>query len=232
MKELNKVFIALDQMSVDTALEFCQKNSSWISHLKIGLELFLLGGQPFLQEILKIKDFKIFLDLKLHDIPQTVYGAIRSLSLSLDESSIDYLTIHLSGGSEMINKALEARNHYLPNTKLLGVSLLTSLDEKEIKNIFNKDREGTFLRLSEFANQSGLDGIILSPRELEVAAKNKQLLKVCPGIRFANDHQDDQKRTMTPKDALTNGADFLVMGRSLTRCPSEKEKVQKLQSLS
>ena len=224
MNCLDRIFVALDQMTDQEAYSFLECQNQ-LTHYKIGLELYLRYGRPFIEYLTKKYPFKIFLDLKLHDIPQTVGRSIRSL----EGLNIHFLTLHLSGGKEMAKQAIRARNEYCPQVKLLGVGYLTSLKESELPEIFGPGKYCP-ASLAQKAELWGLDGLICSPWELD-ALKEVKVLKVCPGIRFFGDPLDDQSRVADPKEAFDKGADYIVMGRSLTRTNDLFQRIEKLASL-
>lgn len=226
---LSRSILALDNMSYEELNNFLESNPSDIPTLKIGLELFCLHGPSIVKEIREKYRKTIFLDLKLHDIPNTVAKAIRSLE-GLD---VEFLTIHLSGGEEMINKALESAKTYLPNTKLLGVSYLTSLDEKDFSQNWGVNKDGIedqFKKLFSIASKTKIHGIVCSPLEAKMMKEiDSNILTVCPGIRFedqiSSGNIQDQKRVLSPLQALTQGADYMVIGRPLTQAQNFNERV-------
>tara|TARA_R110000868_G_scaffold38661_6_gene135134 strand:- start:13151 stop:13837 length:687 start_codon:yes stop_codon:yes gene_type:complete len=218
MKTAQKVFVALDNMERDQVLELLPKISTKVGGIKIGLEMYLRFGRDFLLEAKKKFDGEIFLDLKLHDIPNTVAKAIQGLS----GLPISFLTIHASGGQAMMQAALEAQKQYLPSTTLLAVTILTSLDDTETQSVYQTGRRDSFKRLfSEIEKVSGL-GVVCSAAELEFISNNK-IVTMVPGIRFEHEINSgkvqDQKSVFTPAQALEKGASFLVMGRSITQAP-------------
>lgn len=219
----NKIAVALDQMNEIEAIEFVKKTKDDLGFYKIGLELFLRGGKDFVKKIEK-ENVRLFLDLKLHDIPTTVEKSIQSLS----DLSIDFLTVHLTGGRSMLEKSLEAQKKYLPHTKILGVSYLTSLSEKELFETYQIDdlnsKESAFKNLFSLAQSCGVHGVVHSGLELEIA-NEYPFISVCPGIRFLEEiektNTQDQKRVLDPKSALSFTSSkkevILVIGRSLTQ---------------
>lgn len=224
---MDKVVVALDNFSKEDLKKFLGKYGSHFKTIKIGLELFNRYGRKYIEDISKKYELEVFLDLKLHDIPSTVYKAIRSL----EGLSIKFLTIHLSGGEEMIKNAMFARDNYLPNTKLLGVTLLTSLNDEDISTIYHSETEAAFSGLYNLAKKTRIDGVVLSGHELSLARAidhnyQHNTLKVCPGIRFEGDESVDQARVMAPKDAFHNGANYLVIGRSITENPKVLDNIQ------
>jgi orotidine-5'-phosphate decarboxylase len=228
MKQADRIIVALDQMSEEEIAIFLDKTKGQISKVKIGLELFLKYGPTLIKRIFDRHQVGIFLDLKLHDIPTTVQMAIRSLK----DLPIEFLTVHLGGGEEMLNKTMAEARLSLPNTKILGVSFLTCLAEEDLKNIYGiEDSRQAFIRLFELAHLAQLNGIICSPYEVElVKAINSRLLALTPGIRFSDDiSKTDQKRVASPIEAFKLGADYLVMGRSLTKADDLNRRLLELQ---
>ena len=236
MKDLKKIMVALDNMSEQEIFSFLDKTSGEIVTVKIGLEMFCKYGPQFIHSIYDKYKSDIFLDLKLHDIPNTVKKSIHALK----DLPIKFLTIHLSGGSNMIDAAMEAARESLPDTKILGVSFLTSLDEKELEHIFgfsSTQVPTAFQRLFSIALKSSIDGVVLSAIELAMVKKleieyGREVIKVCPGIRFQDEIEKnqigDQKRVLSPHAAFTKGANFLVMGRSLTTSKNLSIRINEL----
>jgi orotidine-5'-phosphate decarboxylase len=162
------------------------------------------------------KGFKIFLDLKLHDIPNTVKKSIKGL-VSLP---IDMMTIHTSGGLEMMKAAKKAADG--TDIKVFGVTALTSLSDEDTSLIFKRTAAEQVNAMLDLAEQAGIDGVVCSPHELSLVTKRESLLSITPGIRL-KDSNDDQNRVMTPKDALKQGANFLVIGRPITEARNIKK---------
>lgn len=237
---MKKIVVALDNLSEEEIFSFLSK---WPSDhkptVKIGLEMFCLKGPEFIKRVYNRCGVDIFLDLKLHDIPQTVKKAIKSL----EGLPITLLTVHLSGGKKMLEMAQEQAKVSLPNTTILGVSYLTSLgafDFSEIWGIKEDQIGSAFERLFNLAFTSGIGGVVSSPLELEQLKAleekhGRKLVKVTPGIRFADEisggNTQDQKRVEPPDSALDKGADFLVIGRSLTRSENLSERIETLKKL-
>jgi len=218
---IKKTIVALDQMSKDE-INNLMPTLKPFEIFKLGLEVFNAYGKDLVHDFSTQYQKKIFLDLKLHDIPKTVERAIASLH-GLD---IQYLTIHLSGGENMIQSAMNARDRFLPSTKILGVSYLTSLGKNDFKEIYSLEAEQIeeqFFRIFRLAAKSQLDGLISSAHEISIIKKvesltNHQFLKVTPAIRMPGFSQmHDQQRVMTPRDAFSQGSDLIVMGRSITQ---------------
>ena len=233
----NNVAVALDQMSTEVALNFVKETHHELGFYKVGLELFFAGGKELIYK-LKEYNIKIFLDLKLHDIPTTVAKSIQSLK----DLEVDYLTLHLTGGPEMLKAAFTARNSYMPNTKLLGVSFLTSLDHHELASVYglkDQDLKTTgFRNLFQIAKDHHIDGVVHSGEELALS-NEFPFISVCPGIRFLDEithaKVQDQKRVLDPASALNeinkNREIILVIGRSLTQCNLE-ERSQRIKYLN
>ncbi len=228
---MDRVYVALDQMNHEEMVNLLLSSHGKIKNIKIGLEAYLKYGSGFLISIHKQFQVNIFLDLKLHDIPVTVSKAIASLS----GLPVSFLTIHLTGGKEMIIEALKARDQYLPNTKILGVSFLTSLDNQNLNEMFNIDlNEKAFERLFKLANETKIDGIVCSPNEVKMLKNiNSNIITMTPGVRFqfeidAGKNIGDQKRVASVEWALKNQCDYVVMGRSLTKTNGIEEFNQRI----
>lgn len=230
MSKLDKIIVALDQMSLDEIDQFLRQKENDLPFVKIGLELFVKYGPDLVHKISLEYKKKIFLDLKLHDIPVTVAKAISSLK----NLPIDFLTVHLSGGEAMLKAAMAEARMSIPQCKVLGVSFLTSLEAKDLNDLFGiTNTEEAFLRLFKTASDSGIDGIVSSPHEVGLLKKHyPHLLSVTPGIRFRDEIESaqvqDQKRVMDPKEAFNAGSDYLVMGRSLTKTQNLSERLRLL----
>ena len=200
-----RLIVALDFKNFDEMSKFAEKLDPNKCIVKVGLQLFISDGLRVL-DYLSDKGFDIFLDLKLHDIPNTVMKAIEQIT----KFNVLMTTIHLQGGLEMIKAAIEVKKQ----TKLIGVSLLTSLDTTDTEVMYGNQLNDQFIKLLKVAEQSEIDGIVCSPKELQSITTNK-LIKVVPGIRNSK-LADDQKRVMTAKEAYENGADYIVVGRPIT----------------
>lgn len=209
------VFCALDTPNIEKALQLAQKLKGNIAGLKIGLEFFMANG-PLSFKSFSDLDVPLFLDVKLHDIPNTVKGAIESL-LPLEP---DFITIHTSGGAAMMKAAADAAAKAKGRRpKLLGVTVLTSLDSEDLAQV-GQDTDSTAQakRLALLAKNSGLDGIICSPAEAKALreACGPDFILMVPGIRPSWAATGDQKRVTTPKEAMEAGATYLVIGRPIT----------------
>ena len=210
-----KIFIACDTSDLkklDKIIRQSQTTKLRISY-KIGLEFFLSPkGRNFFS---KLNNKKIFLDLKLNDIPNTCVAAIHSLK---DLKKISYLTVHVNGGLDMLKAIKKASKKVNKNLKILGVTILTSFSNSSIKKIgHTKSIKELVKKQAALAKLAKLDGIVCSGHEVKFLKKIcKNMEIVTPGIRLVGDNKGDQKRVMTPKQAFKNGATSIVMGRSLT----------------
>jgi orotidine-5'-phosphate decarboxylase len=211
------VIVALDFPSAKEVYSFLDKFDDEKPFVKIGMELFYAEGPEIVREIKK-RGHKIFLDLKLHDIPNTIMKAMASLS-KLD---VDMCNLHASGGSEMMKWALKGLTRG-DGTRpiLIAVTQLTSTDDKMLKEelLINETMEKTVESYALNAKNSGLDGVVCSPLEAAKvhSACGKDFLTVTPGVRFAGCEKGDQKRVMTPAEAKKIGSDYIVVGRPITQ---------------
>jgi orotidine-5'-phosphate decarboxylase len=206
-----RIIVAIDTYDLEEANAILDQLNPNLCKIKIGSVVFNSLGKSFLQEV-SSRGFKIFLDLKLHDIPNTVHEAI----LGFHDCSIDMLTVHLSGGEEMLKKAMLAGKSI--NAKVIGVSILTSLEELDTMALFDNKLDHQIRNLFEIAVKANLDGVVCSPHELEMSNTilNSDSIKITPGIRDIK-VEDDQARTMNAKEAIEQGATFLVIGRPITQ---------------
>lgn len=214
------VFCAMDVDCRDKALALVKKLSPLPVGFKLGLEFFNAEGLSGVKAVRDaVPDHPLFLDLKLHDIPNTVDHALRAVL----RAHPDYITVHASGGTAMMRAAAEAaRQAGEHRPKILGVTVLTHLDDQDLAATGQgNSTRAQVARLAKLAASSGLDGVICSPHEIADlrALLPADFLLVVPGIRPADTAQDDQKRTMTPKEASSLGANHLVIGRPITRAP-------------
>lgn len=227
----NPIFCAIDTKEVHHAKQLCQQISPYIGGVKLGLEFFVANGVEGVKEVVKGLDLPLFLDLKFHDIPNTVAQAVRS---SIKELDISILTLHITGGKNMIQQALEAahdESSKLGKTPPLiaGVTILTSMDQQDLKDTgISHTVEEQVSELARFAKKSGLEGVVCSAMELSSIKEQcgKEFKTIVPGIRPEGSSCDDQNRIMTPKQALNLGADYLVIGRPITKSnnPAEAAK--------
>ena len=215
----NTIFVACDTTNISKIIKIIDetRNPKLKIGYKFGLEfLNSKNGRAFLS---KIKKKIIFADLKLHDIPNTCSSAIKAVK----DLNIAYLTIHISSGLE----ALKAAKKVSGKIKLVGVTILTSLDNKALREIgFNKDVKKLVLDQAKLAHKANLDAIVCSAQEVKIVKKVFKKEIITPGIRFSS-NTNDQKRTLTPKEAYRNGADWIVIGRDITK-GNIKRNVEKL----
>jgi orotidine-5'-phosphate decarboxylase len=211
---VSQLCLALDVPTIEHAESLVGRTAEVFDVYKIGLELFSAHGWHGVERIKACGAQSIFLDLKLHDIPRTVARSIAAMA----NREVEFLTVHLSGGAEMLKESQRAAADIGLN--LLGVSILTSLDASDMATIgLNGNLIDNVLNRCRLASEAGIYGVVSSPLE---AARIKSelgqaLCCVTPGIRFAHDAVGDQKRVMTPEKAIENGADMLVIGRSVTQ---------------
>lgn len=217
MHENNRIIVALDFADKQSADDFLAKTNQEFYALKIGKNLFTQYGPDYVRELIA-KGFKIFLDLKFHDIPKTVFDACTAAA----NLGVWMLNVHVSGGVEMMKAARRAIDQFPPENRplLIGVTLLTSLDENDLLLLGIHDSvENTVLRMAKQAKACGLDGVVCSANEAPLLKKEcgNDFLLITPGIRLEADSTDDQKRVVTPSVAFANGADYIVIGRSITK---------------
>ena len=203
------IIVAIDENNFKKASELINKLDPKKCMVKIGSVAFNSIGHEIIYYAAD-QGFKIFLDLKLHDIPNTVKKSIQGLA----SLPIKMLTIHTSGGKDMMMAAMEAASR--TQIKVFGVTALTSLSDDETNEIFQRTSSEQVNAMLDLAESAGIDGIVCSPHELKLVKKRGNLLSITPGIRL-QDSNDDQKRVMTPKEAINLGADYLVIGRPITQ---------------
>lgn len=227
MPKHNPVFCALDTSRADQALAWAKEIAGHVGGLKVGLEFFLANGVSGYRQIADL-GLPIFLDVKLHDIPNTVRGGIGSL-LPLQPA---FITVHTSGGGAMMAAAAEAAAKAGANRpKLLGVTVLTSLDTADLTAVGQSaDVPQQVTRLARLAQQSGLDGVICSPAEVALLRKacGPDFILMVPGIRPPWAASQDQKRVMTPAEAMAAGATYLVVGRPITGAEDRNAAAKRL----
>ena len=219
----DKIIVALDLPTKTAALELVTQLGDQISFFKIGLQLYTAEGPEIVRAVIAA-GAKVFLDLKLHDIPNTVAKAVESAA----NLGVQMLTIHLSGGSEMIRAATGARPK---NISILGVSVLTSATEQTLREIGISDKvDSQVLRLAKLGVEAEIDGIVASPHEIKAlrAEFGEKIKIVVQGIRPSWAEPGDQKRFMTPRQAVDAGADYIGIGRPITTHPRPREALAKI----
>ena len=214
------IIVAIDEINFKKASDIIDNLDSDKCMLKIGSVAFNSIGDEIIFYAAK-KGFDIFLDLKLHDIPNTVKKSIEGLI----SFPIKMLTIHTSGGKEMMIAAMEAVSG--TDIKIFGVTTLTSLNDEDTSEIFQRTTAEQVTVMLDLAESSGIDGVVCSPHELEFVTKRQSLMSITPGIRM-KDSNDDQKRVMTPKEAVDLGADYLVIGRPITKSMDIKKSLNEI----
>ena len=211
------IILAVDTPELATAISWVKATQESVSVYKLGLEFFLTFGSDGVKAIKDVTDSDIFLDLKLHDIPHTVSGAAKAVS----HLAPRFLTVHASGGEAMIKAAVKAS----PGTHITGVTILTSLSEEDVTNIgFKHNALDSAVGLATIAVNAGAGAIVCSPLEITSirAAVGTSPIIITPGVRPADSASgDDQVRTMTPKAAITSGANYVVIGRPITQSWSQ-----------
>jgi len=211
----DRLIVALDFPSAAESLAFVSRLGGSCRWFKLGLELYCAAGNGLVDE-LRGRGFEVFLDLKLHDIPNTVAGAVRSVA----GTGASLLTIHAGGGSAMMQAAAEAAGAIVGAPRLLAVTVLTSMDAAELAGVgVNASAAEQVMRLARLARASGIDGMVCSPEEVAAlrADLGSEVMLVTPGIRSAGDAVGDQRRIATPETAIAMGASKLVVGRPITQ---------------
>lgn len=231
MEPKDKLIVALDVDTRDEALKLVAALKESVGLFKIGLELFTLYGPDIVDDIKKAGG-NVFLDLKFHDIPNTV---ARSASAAV-KLGVSMFSVHALGGYDMMKKAGEAAKSTADEMKtarpkVLAVTILTSMDAGSIKKVgIEESLESEVLSLAKSAKEAWLDGVVASPAEVKALRKamGNNFLIVTPGVRPLWASHDDQRRVATPLEAFSNGADYIVVGRPITGAPKPKEAVKKL----
>jgi len=210
---VNKIILALDTTNLEEAINITKKIKHKIFTVKIGLEFFNANGKEGIKKFNELGINNLMLDLKLKDIPETVYKAIKAL----DNIEFGFLTIHGQGGKSMIEKAKKAASEIKPKPSIMMVTILTALDDKDLKDMgIDKTVGKQVEKLAKIAKDTNV-GVICSGHEAKIVRKiiGNDLLIFTPGIRMTRDSSDDQKRICTPVESIKNGADKIIMGRSL-----------------
>ena len=223
-----EVILALDVESRAKAEHILEKTGDDLKWVKIGLQTYLRDGDSFLKDV-SASGKSIFLDLKLHDIPNTMVKAIESLS----SLPIKMLTLHSTAGPEALEKCAQVAKEFIPDTQLLAVTVLTSMNQANLNAIgVNIDISEQVDNLAKMSIESGINGIVSSPLEL-VRLRPKlppKTIFVTPGIRPVGSSSGDQKRIMTPKQAAQSGANFLVIGRPILQAVEPKKTLLEIQA--
>ncbi len=233
MPAREKLILALDVGEPGYALEIVERFGDWVTTFKVGLELFLSGGPDIVRRIQE-RGKKVFLDLKFHDIPNTVVKS----SLAATRLGVSMFNLHASGGFEMMKRAKDAvvetcLRENLPRPKIVAVTVLTSISQEEFRKEmgFQHSLRTHVKHLSSLAHRAGLDGVVASGHEVSMIRNSfgKGFVIVTPGIRPSWSPPDDQMRAMTPKEAIRNGADYIVVGRAVL---SQKDPEKAIELIS
>ena len=220
----NRIIIPLD-LDYSQAINIAKTLDPNICRLKVGSQLFTSSGPRVIKELHSL-GFDIFLDLKFHDIPNTVHESVKSAA----DLGVWMVNVHASGGSKMLEASNKALLGYENPPLLIGVTVLTSLSEEEIKEIGLKGIQGQVLQLAGLVKDNGLDGVVCAASDT-TAIKSKfgeDFLAVTPGIRPENSNTNDQSRVATPSEAIKNGSDYLVIGRPVTGSKNPKDVLEKI----
>ena len=222
-----KLIVALDVETPSVALELVRQLHSVAGMFKVGSQLFTSAGPQIVKDIIALNS-KVFLDLKFHDIPHQVAGAAQAAA----ELGVSLFTVHASGGSEMLSRAVEAATG---RSKVLAISVLTSIDAAILSQIgVTSSPEEAVVQLVKLAEASGVDGVVASPREIKTIRgeiSRPEFLVVTPGIRpatSASNTNEDQKRVATPAAAIADGASYLVVGRPITGAPDPVQAAEEI----
>jgi len=218
----DKIIVALDTQSPAELDNLIFELKDTASYVKIGMELYYTFGNPIIKRM-KDSGFKVFLDLKMHDIPTTVYKAAKTLA----KNGVDMLNVHAAGGIEMMKAALEGVNEINDESILIAVTQLTSTDQNILNNelYIPGNINNVILAYAQTTYQAGLAGVVCSAHEVKMLKENIGIDFKCitPGIRPQGLDANDQKRIMTPKEAISMGTDYMVIGRAITQAASPKE---------
>jgi orotidine-5'-phosphate decarboxylase len=209
------IIVALDYDSSDKALTLARQLDPSLCLVKVGKELFTRAGPALIHELHDL-GLQVFLDLKYHDIPNTVAAAVRAAA----DLGVWMVNVHASGGSRMMIAAREAIEGHASRPLLIGVTVLTSMSAEDLRELgWNGSAEERVAQLAELAANSGLDGVVCSAQESTMLRQQRgdNFALVTPGIRLAGDAAGDQRRVVTPADAMAGGSDYLVIGRSITQ---------------
>ena len=227
----DRLIVALDVPDRDSALRLVEQLSGAVGMFKIGSQLFTAEGPQLVREVVASGE-RVFLDLKFHDIPNTVAGAVESAA----RLAVSILNVHTLGGSEMMRAAAHAVGDrglmWITRPAVLGVTVLTSMDRTDLADVgITSDLRAEVVRLATLARDSGLDGIVASPHEIRLIREcitAERFIILTPGIRPAWSEQRDQKRIAAPADAIREGADFIVIGRAITDSPDPRAAADRI----
>lgn len=224
-----RIIVVLDYPTAADALTLVSRLDPRLCRVKVGKELFTAAGPTVVEQLMR-RGFEVFLDLKYHDIPHTVAGACRAAA----RLGVWMVNVHASGGRSMLAAAREAIDREAHRPLLIGVTVLTSMASADLAAIgVMSDAPTQVRRLAAICHEAGLDGVVCSAEEAPMLTREfgagRTFLKVTPGIRLAGDAKGDQQRVVTPVDAIRMGADYLVIGRSITHAADPIAKLQEIQ---
>jgi orotidine-5'-phosphate decarboxylase len=224
----DKVCLVLDVSTRKEAMDLVHPLYDLAGMFKVGMQLFTAEGPSIVKEIVEAGG-KVFLDLKFHDIPNTV----KSAAVEAARLGVSMLNIHTAGGTAMMRAVASELRSKFGDAKpiVLGVTVLTSLDDKSLEEVgIGSGMDAQVLRMAKLAESSGLDGVVCSPREIRMirAAVGSSFKIVTPGIRMPGQSVDDQQRTATPREAIAAGADYIVVGRAVTNAPNPRAALESL----
>ena len=219
--DISPIVVALDYPTPKQAIEMAQQLDPTKCRVKVGKELFTASGPAILEQLHKL-NFDVFLDLKFHDIPNTCAGAVAAAA----ELGVWMVNVHASGGERMMNAAAEAIANKNNKPILIAVTVLTSMEQSDLAGIgLDISPQQQVERLAKLSKQSGMDGVVSSAQEIELIKDicGKDFLTITPGIRPAGSASGDQRRIMTPEEAVNIGGDYLVIGRPITQSNNPKD---------
>ncbi len=221
----NPIFCAIDTSDIDKAKELAINIKPYVGGLKLGLEFFTSCGITGIKQIEEL-GLPLFIDLKFYDIPNTVTSALKNIL----EINPQFTTIHCTGGKKMMTECMKLKNEMGSTTNIIGVTMLTSFDDQAIKEIgFNTSVIDTINQVASLADECSLDGLVCSPLEAQKLKNSFPALQlIVPGIRNSSEQTNDQKRTLSAKEAIDNGADILVIGRPITEASDPAKAAEAL----
>lgn len=223
---MKRIIVALDFPSADQALDFAKTLDPTQCRLKVGFELYVAAGPDLVRQLVDT-GFDVFLDLKFHDIPNTVASACKAAA----ELGVWMMNVHASGGTVMMNAAAEAVSSVAKPPLLIAVTVLTSMDQQQMKGVgLDVAVSDQVMRLASLTKESGLDGVVCSAQEASIlrSALGNEFALVTPGIRPLGSSSDDQSRIVTPKQAIEDGSSYLVVGRPITRAEDPVSVLQQI----
>ena len=221
----NPIYCAIDTNNIDKAKDVAYKVKPYVGGLKLGLEFFTAHGMSGIKQIKEI-GLPLFIDLKFFDIPNTTKFALKNIL----EINPKFTTIHCTGGRKMMAACMKLKNDMNSNTSIVGVTILTNFDDQEIGEVgFSSSVDDSISKLASLASECNIDGLVCSPLEVKKLKESfPELQFIVPGIRNSTDEPNDQKRTLSAKEAIINGADILVIGRPITKADDPAKAAEKI----